>query len=85
MPKRRVQQPTMKQRLSHVSHEYKHVYQYPNNILSGDQPLQVLNYQLATFSTYKVESLNWQPNTAKGFPCTSGYLDHLCLHTIHPC
>ena len=45
--RRRIQQPTIKQMLSHSSHKYEHEYHYPNNILSGDQPPQVLNYQLA--------------------------------------
>ena len=36
-----------KQRHSHSYHKYEHEHQYPNNILSGDQPPQVLNYQLA--------------------------------------
>ena len=51
--KRRFQQLTKKRRLSHVFHEYQHVYQYPNNSLSGDQLLQVLNYQLATLKPTK--------------------------------
>ena len=43
----------MKQRLSHVFYKYQHQYQHPNNILSGDQPLQVLNYQLAKLKQTK--------------------------------
>ena len=36
----------MKQRLRHVPQQQQHENQHLNNILSGDQPLQVLNYQL---------------------------------------
>ena len=45
---RRVQLPMIKEGLSHVSHKYQHVYQHSNNNLSGDQSLQVFNYQLVT-------------------------------------
>ena len=65
--RRRVQQLMMKQRLSNISHKYQHKYQHPNNILSGDQPLQVLNHQLEKGEINKIESPNWHPNTAKGF------------------
>ena len=46
VPRKRAQQPTMKQELRHVPQQQQHENQHPNNILSGDQPLQVLNYQL---------------------------------------
>ena len=36
----------MKQELRHVPKQQQHEMQYPNNILSGDQSLQVFNYQL---------------------------------------
>ena len=36
----------MKQRLRHVLQKKKHENQHLKNILSGDQPPQVLNYQL---------------------------------------
>ena len=36
----------MKQELRHVSLQQKNENQHHNNILSGDQPFQVLNYQL---------------------------------------
>ena len=42
----RVPQPTMKQRLIHDPQQQEQENYHPNNILSGDQPLQVLNYQL---------------------------------------
>ena len=42
----RVQQPTIKQEPRHDPQQQKHENQNPNNILSGDQPLQVLSYQL---------------------------------------
>ena len=42
-----------KQRLSHVSHKYKHMDQYPNTILSSDKPLQVLNYKLVKLKQTK--------------------------------
>ena len=41
-----VLQPTMKQRLKHDPQQQQHENHHPNNILSSDQPLQVLNYQL---------------------------------------
>ena len=36
----------MKQRLRDDLQQQEHENQQPNNILNGDQPLQVLNYQL---------------------------------------
>ena len=36
----------MKQRLKYDSQQQQHENHHPNNILSGDQPLQMLNYQL---------------------------------------
>ena len=33
--------------ISQGSYKYQHEYQYPKNILSIDQPPQVLNHQLA--------------------------------------
>ena len=36
----------MKQRIRHDPQREQHENQRPNNILSGDQPPQVLNYQL---------------------------------------
>ena len=42
----RVKQSTMKQRLRHILQLQQHENQQPNNILSGDQPLQMLNCQL---------------------------------------
>ena len=76
----------MKQELRHIIKQQQYENQHPNNILSGDQPLQVLNYQLAKLKqTNKLESLNWHFNTAKGFPSTSGYLDHFYLKTTHLC
>ena len=47
VPKKMVPQPTMKQRIRHDPQQEQHENQQPNNILSGDQTLQVLNYQLA--------------------------------------
>ena len=73
-----VPQPTMKQRIRHDPQQEQHENHHPNNILSGDQLLQVLNYQLEELKqTNKQESLNWHFSIAKGFPNTSGYLDHL--------
>ena len=46
MLKKMVPQPTMKQRLKNYPQQQQHDNHYPNNILSGDQPLQVLSYQL---------------------------------------
>ena len=46
VPKKMVPQPTMKKSLKHDPQQQQHKNQHPNNILSGDQPLQVLNYQL---------------------------------------
>ena len=80
-----VPQPMKKQRIRHDLQQQQHENQQPNNILNGDQPSQVLNYQLGKVDTNKLESLNWHLNTARGFPNTSGYLDHLCLQTRHPC
>ena len=71
--KKMVPQPTMKQRLKHNPHQQQHENYHPNNILSGDQPLQVLNYQLERVETNKLVSLNWHFNTAKGFPNITGY------------
>ena len=45
----RVQQPTMKQEPRYDLQQKKHEKQYPNNILSGDKPFQVLNYHLEEF------------------------------------
>ena len=36
----------MKQRIRHDPQQEQHKNQQPNKILNGDQPLQVLNYQL---------------------------------------
>ena len=36
----------IKQRLKHVPQQQQYENQHTNNILSGDQLLQVLNYQL---------------------------------------
>ena len=36
----------MKQRIRHDCQQEQHENHHPNNIFSGDQPLQVLNYQL---------------------------------------
>ena len=36
----------MKQRIRHDPQQEQHENYYPKNILSGDQPLQMLNYQL---------------------------------------
>ena len=47
VPRKMVPQPMMKQRIRHDPQQEQHENQHPNNILSGDQPLQVLNYQLA--------------------------------------
>ena len=41
-----VPQPMMKQRLRDDFQQQQHENHHSNNILSGDQPLQVLNYQL---------------------------------------
>ena len=41
-----VPQPRMKQRIRHDPQQEQHENHHPNNILSGDQLLQVLNYQL---------------------------------------
>ena len=46
VPKMRVQQPTMKKEPGHDPQQQQHENQHPNNILSGDQPLQVLSNQL---------------------------------------
>ena len=46
MLRKRVQQPTMKQELRYVSQQQQHEEQHLNNISCGNQPLQVLNYQL---------------------------------------
>ena len=46
VPRKMVPQPTMKQRIRQDPQQQQHENHYPNNILSGDQPLQVLNYQL---------------------------------------
>ena len=46
VPRKMVPQPTMKQRLKYDPQQQQHENQHPNNILSGNQPLQVLNYQL---------------------------------------
>ena len=46
MPKKMVPQTTMKQRIRHDPLQEQHENHHPNNISSGDQPLQVLNYQL---------------------------------------
>ena len=53
MPRKRVQQPTMKQRFRDDPQQQQHENQHPNNILSGDQPLQVLNYQLVELTQIK--------------------------------
>ena len=42
----RVQQLTMKQEPRYDPKQQQYENKHPNNILSGDQPLQVLNYQL---------------------------------------
>ena len=42
----KVQQLTMQKEPRHDPQQQKYKNQQPNNILSGDQPLQVLNYQL---------------------------------------
>ena len=41
-----VPQLTIKQRIRHDSQQEQHENKQPKNILNGDQPLQVLNYQL---------------------------------------
>ena len=41
-----VPQQMMKQRFRHDPQQQQHENEHSNNILSGDQPLQVLNYQL---------------------------------------
>ena len=41
-----VPQPTMKQGIRHDLQQQQHENQHPNNIFNGDQPSQVLNYQL---------------------------------------
>ena len=46
VPKMRVQQPTMKQEPRHDPQQQQQENRHPNNILSGDQPLQALKYQL---------------------------------------
>ena len=53
VPRMRVQQPTMKLRLRYVLQMQQHENQHPNNILSGDHPLQVLNYQLVKLKQTK--------------------------------
>ena len=37
----------MKQGIRYEPQQEQHENQHPNNILNGDQPSQVLNYQLA--------------------------------------
>ena len=56
VPKKKIQPLMMKERLSHVSHEYQHVYQHSNSNQSGDQSLQVFNYQLVTSKQIKWNS-----------------------------
>ena len=46
VPKKMVPQPTNEQRIRHDLQQQQHENQHPNNILNGDQPSQVLNYQL---------------------------------------
>ena len=43
----------MKERLKHVLHKQQYKYQHLNNILGGDKPLQVLNYQLVNLKQTK--------------------------------
>ena len=42
----RVKQPKMKQEPRYDLQQQQYENKHPNNILSGDQPLYVLNYQL---------------------------------------
>ena len=46
VPRKMVPQPTMEQGIRLDLQQQQYENQYPNNILSGEQPLQVLNYQL---------------------------------------
>ena len=46
VPRKMFPQPMMEQRIIQDPPLEQHKNQHPNNILSGDQPLQVLNYQL---------------------------------------
>ena len=43
----------MKQKAKSCVPQVQHEYQHPNNILSGDQPLQALNYQLVKLKQTK--------------------------------
>ena len=85
VPKKMTPQPTMKQRSRHDLQQQQHENQHPNNLLNGDQAIPSVELSTGKVDTNKLESLNWHFNTARGFPNTSEYLDHLCPQTTYPC